>query len=172
MTDPTPEYTKHTDQNPPEGHRWFQCRHCNGLYIGGRIQDQDVRQERAASEAHEFRCQLEPSSKEIYEERQWINDQARMFGDEDIDHMIISRMILGRLDAILTQATNAADPIYRTGLVRKAAAVLAADKQWCDNLAGLVRRAQLVPLADENHWDVECDQRPDCKIAAHHSIDE
>jgi hypothetical protein len=29
----------------------------------------------------------------------------------------------------------------------------------------------LVPLADENHWDVACEDRPHCRIAAHHSID-
>jgi hypothetical protein len=30
----------------------------------------------------------------------------------------------------------------------------------------------LVPLDDGHHWnDVECDQRPTCRIAAHHSID-
>lgn len=30
----------------------------------------------------------------------------------------------------------------------------------------------LVPLADENHWnDVECGQRPNCTVPAHHSID-
>lgn len=29
----------------------------------------------------------------------------------------------------------------------------------------------IAPLADENHWDIECEDRPHCRDAAHHSID-
>jgi hypothetical protein len=62
--------------------------------------------------------------------------------------------------------------------VRGAPATPAPRPAYCEGAGACGRTAQgphpahpVAPLADENHWDVACEDRPHCRIAAHHSID-
>jgi len=40
------------------GFRWFQCRHCNWVFIGQPIDRQPVWQENGAAQDHETHCEL------------------------------------------------------------------------------------------------------------------